>query len=253
MDVLYAVNAKKEPAALLPKFADADASTPLTGSTVSIANLLEYVNRYFPDSLPEDVLKHFGHSERPAGKLGESMLFQPRERSVSDRQILANALESVAQNEREKEILADYREKAKKLAFYERELAKREQKIAEHRSGQTPLEPDALKRAEKSAEQYTRLISQQDERLLRLEKLKPLRDVVTREREYIAERLRVNGVEVDRAGQHQHVGVDHLLQDLRHVVLVDTFLSRQNILLFVRMHYDFLSMIHLYKKKDTLR
>lgn len=120
----------------------------------------------------------------------ESWRFQPREQSVSDRQILANALERVAQNERERSILADYREKAAKMAFYERELAKREQKIADHRSGKAVLEPDKIRRAEVSAQKYAALISQQDERLLRLEKLKPLRDVVTRERDYIAERLR---------------------------------------------------------------
>ena len=120
----------------------------------------------------------------------EGLKYQPREKSVSDRQILANALERVAQNERERSILADYREKAAKMAFYERELAKREQKIADHRSGKAVLEPDKIRRAEVSAQKYAALISQQDERLLRLEKLKPLRDVVTRERDYIAERLR---------------------------------------------------------------
>ena len=120
----------------------------------------------------------------------EGLKYQPREQSVSDRQILANALERVAQNERERSILADYREKAAKMAFYERELAKREQKIADHRNGKAVLEPDKIRRAEVSAQKYAALISQQDERLLRLEKLKPLRDVVTRERDYIAERLR---------------------------------------------------------------
>ena len=120
----------------------------------------------------------------------EGLKYQPREQSVSDRQILANALERVAQNERERSILADYREKAAKMAFYERELAKREQKIADHRSGKALLEPDKLRRAEISANKYAALISQQDERLLRLEKLKPLRDVVTREREFVAEWLR---------------------------------------------------------------
>lgn len=120
----------------------------------------------------------------------EGLKYQPREQSVSDRQILANALERVAQNERERSILTDYREKAAKMAFYERELAKREQKIADHRSGKAVLEPDKIRRAEVSAQKYAALISRQDERLLRLEKLKPLRDVVTRERDYIAERLR---------------------------------------------------------------
>ena len=69
VDVLYAINAKKEPAALLPEITGVPAT--LTGSTISIADLLTYVNRYFPDVLPEGVLRHFGHSERPAGKLGE--------------------------------------------------------------------------------------------------------------------------------------------------------------------------------------
>lgn len=120
----------------------------------------------------------------------EGLKYQPREQSVSDRQILANALERVAQNERERSILADYREKAAKMAFYERELAKREQKIADHRSGKAVLEPDKFRRVEISANKYAALISQQDERLLQLEKLKPLRDVVTRERDFIAEWMR---------------------------------------------------------------
>ena len=85
---------------------------------------------------------------------------------MSDRQILANVLERVAQNERERSILADYREKAAKMAFYERELAKREQKIADHRSGKAVLEPDKIRRAEVSAQKYAALISQQEWNLL---------------------------------------------------------------------------------------
>ena len=96
----------------------------------------------------------------------EGLKYQPREQSVSDRQILANVLERVAQNERERSILADYREKAAKMAFYERELAKREQKIADHRSGKAVLEPDKIRRAEVSAQKYAALISQQEWNLL---------------------------------------------------------------------------------------
>ena len=55
IDVLYAVNAKKEPAGSLSP----EVSTPPTGSTISIFNLLDCVNNYFPDILPESVLKHF--------------------------------------------------------------------------------------------------------------------------------------------------------------------------------------------------
>lgn len=51
MDVLYAMSAKKGTAALnAPRV-----STPSYRSTISIAELLDFVNQYFPDVLPEDV------------------------------------------------------------------------------------------------------------------------------------------------------------------------------------------------------
>ena len=56
MDVLYAVNAKKELAAHnAPRLAAKPLS--VTSSVISIAELLDHVNKYFPDILPEDVLK----------------------------------------------------------------------------------------------------------------------------------------------------------------------------------------------------
>ena len=73
IDVLYSVNAKKESAALLPKFTDK--SAPPTDSTISISDLLDLVNRYFPDVLPEDVLRHYGHTSRPDGEIGKSALY----------------------------------------------------------------------------------------------------------------------------------------------------------------------------------
>ena len=78
MDVLYAINAKKESTVL-----DAPLSTENSAlgidSAISIAQLLEFVNRYFPDILPESVLRHFGHDARPEGKLGESVLYSDRD------------------------------------------------------------------------------------------------------------------------------------------------------------------------------
>ena len=72
IDVLYVVNAKKEPAG---SSKSPEVSTPPTGSTISIFNLLDYVNYYFPDILPESVLKHYGYSGRPEGNIGKSALF----------------------------------------------------------------------------------------------------------------------------------------------------------------------------------
>ena len=74
IDVLYAVNAKKEVAALdEPEFRPIN-GTALTTSAISIFNLLDCVNDYFPDILPESVLKHYGYSSRPEGNVGKSAL-----------------------------------------------------------------------------------------------------------------------------------------------------------------------------------
>ncbi len=87
MDVLYAINAKKEPAALLPL--STEKSFLGIGSFISISELLDYVNDYFPDILPEEVLKHYGHESRPEGKLGESVLYSDRDpEAVKRNQIL---------------------------------------------------------------------------------------------------------------------------------------------------------------------
>ena len=50
-------------------------STPNYRTTINISRLLDYVNRYFPDVLSEDVLRHYGHNERPSGVLGKAHLF----------------------------------------------------------------------------------------------------------------------------------------------------------------------------------
>ena len=67
------VSFSKESAALLPLSAGKPALG--TDSTITIADLLGYVNKYFPDILPEEVLKHYGHDSRPDGKLGEDALY----------------------------------------------------------------------------------------------------------------------------------------------------------------------------------
>lgn len=81
MDVLYAINAKKgnRLRSMRPGF-----QGPVTDSTISISELLDYVNDYFPDILPEDVLKHYGHTARPEGKLGESALYSDRDQNVQE-------------------------------------------------------------------------------------------------------------------------------------------------------------------------
>ena len=86
VDVLYSAYAKtesengikKEPTgSLSPEITELPAT--LTGSTISISKLLNYVNQYFPDVFPESVLKHYGHDARPEEKLGASALLSLRD------------------------------------------------------------------------------------------------------------------------------------------------------------------------------
>ena len=79
IDVLYAINAKKEELAATksPRFTAKPLS--VTSSTISIEELLDLVNQYFPDVLPESVLKHYGHDARPDGDIGSSMLYSSQE------------------------------------------------------------------------------------------------------------------------------------------------------------------------------
>lgn len=128
VDVLYSANAKTEPAgSLSPRV-----STPSTDSKISISDLLDYVNRYFSDILPEDVLRHYGHVSRPDGKLGESALFSDRDpNALTPRNLLANALESSAVHEVEKKKLAEYKDNIEKLYAKEQELYEVRKKIKE--------------------------------------------------------------------------------------------------------------------------
>lgn len=58
MDVLYAMNAKKEELAALNAPRSTAMPLSVTNSTINIAQLLDFVNSYFPDILPDSVLRH---------------------------------------------------------------------------------------------------------------------------------------------------------------------------------------------------
>ena len=114
MDVLYAINAKKSTAALnaplvsTPNYRTEELAAlnaprltakPLsvTNSTISIAELLDYVNKYFPDVLPESVLRHYQHDRRPEGELGENALYSERDYAPTFYSKMGRVVEDVKQ------------------------------------------------------------------------------------------------------------------------------------------------------------
>ena len=174
VDVLYAVNAKTEPAgSLSPEITGLPAT--LTDSAISIRSLLDYVNRYFPDVLPESVLRHYNHDRRPEGKLGESALYQQRDNTRTERDILTDATDGDAANVREMEMLHEYREKLQKYSSLTRRLEQQRDLAQNAESKEERLK--AKNRADNLAAQ----VSRADAQLTRMQNTKPLRELVARE------------------------------------------------------------------------
>lgn len=174
VDVLYAVNAKTEPAgSLSPEITGLPAT--LTDSAISIRSLLDYVNRYFPDVLPESVLRHYNHDRRPEGKLGESALYQQRDNTRTERDILTDATDGDAANVREMEMLHEYREKLQKYSSLTRRLEQQRDLAQNAESKEERLK--ARNRADNLAAQ----VSRADAQLTRMQNAKPLRELVARE------------------------------------------------------------------------
>lgn len=178
IDVLYAVNAKKEELAATksPRFAAEPLS--VTSSTISISDLLDLVNKKFPDVLPEGVLKHFGYESRPEGDLGENVLFSERDSSTSNRSILANSLESAAQNDIERKKLAQYKEKISLIEAEEKRLAE----IQKQLFTKGAVEPAQRKKLQFEARQISNRINIYDRQLLNLESTTALKNVLNREK-----------------------------------------------------------------------
>ena len=189
IDVLYAVNTKKETVGKMPGSHN-NVALP-TVSTISISNLLDYVNKYFPDVLPENVWKHYGHTARPEGDLGKSALYSDRDdASVSTRSLLANALEGAAQNDIEKNKLAQYKEKIALIESEQKKLHELREKLftkgingAERRE----IQEEATRTANR--------INTYDRQLFNLESTTALKNVLTREKELARKRQKQKDAE----------------------------------------------------------
>ncbi len=102
--------------------------------------------------------------------------------SVSNRSLLANALESVAQNEVEKQKLQEYKEKIEAISTEEAKLRKLNDQIKELSFAKGPRDMKKIRSLQDEATKTANRISTHDKVLLRLEAAKPLRDILLREK-----------------------------------------------------------------------
>ncbi|MBQ2700464.1 MAG: hypothetical protein IJF65_04820 [Clostridia bacterium] len=114
VDVLYSIKTKNRPAVQSTEASAFNALSP-TDLTISIAEMLSDVKESFSDLLPKSVLDRFGVS-RTETEISKYLRYQLRDGdTISSREALANALESTAQNDRERELLAQYKGIIKEL------------------------------------------------------------------------------------------------------------------------------------------
>ena len=205
MDVLYAINAKKGESAALNAPRSTTTSLSVTDSNISIAELLDLVNRYFPDILPESVLKHYGYTERPTGDLGKSALYSKRNPdAIPNREILVNALETIAQNESEKNALNQYRESIGMLEELQDHLDEVKEEIKRMSFSRGTRDMKALRALKDEKIKTVNRINVYDGKLLRIEATKPIRDFIAREREALKKKYQQKGRELLRESTLKH-------------------------------------------------
>lgn len=125
-----------------------------------------------PDSMKESVLYE-----------GQPMYSDRDIESADNRTILANALKSATMNQREKQILIEYKKNIDKIGIEERDLAKINAKIKELSFSKGKRDTKQLAELKESAVKIRNRINIYDKKLLYLEATKPLKDVIKRERE----------------------------------------------------------------------
>lgn len=138
--------------------------------------------------------------------------FSVREAKITDRELLANALETTARNDLERGLLAQYQEKAKSAAQWERWLDYHQQKLADHESGVHPLTTQQVLLAREKAAQYAEMLDRLDEKLLKIESMGPMRKLLGRERSYVDDLL-TGAVAAEK--EHFQAEFEQRLQDAR--------------------------------------
>ena len=113
--------------------------------------------------------------------------------SVSNRSLLANALESVAQNDVERGKLKQYKEKIALIESEQAKLTEIRAKIKELSFAKGARDTEAIKSLQFEANQAANRINTYDKQLLNLESTKALKDVLQREKEMAYKRAERRG------------------------------------------------------------
>lgn len=115
--------------------------------------------------------------------------------SVSNRSLLANALESVAQNDIERNKLKEYKAKIALIESEQAKLAKTRERIKELSFAKGKRDTEAIKQLQFEANQAASRINTYDRQLLNLESTKALKGVLEREKQMAYKKAERKGKE----------------------------------------------------------
>lgn len=115
--------------------------------------------------------------------------------SVSNRSLLANAFEAVAQNDMERQKIQEYRENIEKKEAEEQKLRELREEIRKLSFARGPRDKQRLSALREEAQKAENRLNIYDKRLLRLEASKPLMDVLEREKQKAYSRAQQKGRE----------------------------------------------------------
>lgn len=193
---LHAMNAKKigKPHAQV-----GGNNTALTSSSLfaySVADLLNDVKTDFADTFSNDVYKHFGMKREYNEYFSKHLLFSDRDSdSVSNRSLLANALEAVAKTDIERAKLQEYKDRIALLDEQEKKLRDLNAQIKELSFAKGPRDTKKISALRDEATKTANRISNHDKKLLQMESAAPLQNVLAREKKKAYKRAEQKGRE----------------------------------------------------------
>ena len=168
-----------------------DVSATAIGDMVEAAELFNKVNKTTYDGIivpTETVVFRPEQIKSATDNIGTfdggnpDIRYSTQQTDISDRELLANAFENLAQNSEEYKMLQEYKEMASTLTRLDRELQDINQQIRDIRFSKGQRDNDKLARLEAKANRMLKDITRYDKQLVNMEKAAPLRGVIEMEK-----------------------------------------------------------------------
>ena len=197
-----------------------DASQRTSSSTVpSVLNDASFYEESIPEEVETVKQKDSSYTDEAIrgvrGNTSGKMQMQTRpSEETSNRYLLANALESAAQTDAERQKLQQYRAQIQNAENLEDRLDKLNRRIFEVSFAPGPRDTAKLNEMRETAKRMARQLDRMDQKLLGLEATKPMRDLLERERKLERQRTaeKYQDTMKQRAESRQKTEMRHKVQ-----------------------------------------